>query len=141
MKIVTKSVLVSTLVMALVTLIGCTTTTSGMIATGKPHANPEYAKHLVIHNDPLAAAIIIEEMNTRTTGGNLEVSLSLANLTSRNISAQYLFTWYDDNNFEVEQGSRAWTPVLLHGNSSVHMQALAPNPTVTTYKVNVRELQ
>jgi len=125
----------------LFTLAGCTTTTSGMIATGKPHGDAENAKHLVINNDPLADAIIIEQMNTRMTGGLLEVSLSLANLTNTDINAQYKFSWYDDSDFEVEQGSRAWTPIVLHGKSNTKMQALAPNSKVTTYKVNVRELK
>jgi uncharacterized protein YcfL len=140
MKMVTKSGLALLLCINLLALYGCASTTSGMVATGKPGGDPKYAKHLVINNDPLAEAIIIEQMNTRMTGGVLEVSLSLANLTSRDISAQYRFSWYDDANFEVEQGSRAWTPVILHGKSSTSMQARAPNPTVTTYKVNVREL-
>ena len=140
MTMLRNSAIKLSLALYLLTLMGCTTTTSGMVATGKPHGDPEYAKHLVINNDPLAAAIIIEQMNTRTTGGVLEVSLSLANLTSRDISAQYKFSWYDDSNFEVEPDSRAWTPIILHGKSSTSMQARAPNSKVTTYKVNVREL-
>jgi len=117
---------------------GCAT--SGIEATGKTEGDPEYAKHLVIHNEPLAKAITITDMKSRFKGGLLEVNVELSNLSSSDKSIQYRFSWYDDDNFEVEQGSRSWIPVVLHGKSSINMQAVAPNPSVTTYKVNVREL-
>lgn len=132
---------VSGLLLALLlisTLAGCAT--SGIEATGKPGADPEFAKHLVIHNEPLADKIIITDMQSRMRGDLLQVNVVLTNLSSRDQNIQYRFSWYDANNFEVEQGSRAWTPVTLHGNASFSMQAVAPNATVKTYKVNVREM-
>ncbi|MBL4608688.1 MAG: YcfL family protein [Pseudomonadales bacterium] len=135
-----KTYLLIGLLISAIGLSGCAT--SGMEAEGKPTDDPKYAKHLVIHNEALAAKIIIQEMHTRTArSGVLEVSVVLANLTSTDKNIQYRFSWYDADNFEVEQGSRAWTPVILHGKSKTSMQALAPNPTVTTYKVNVKELK
>ena len=126
------------LLLLTLTLSGCAT--SGLEATGKPLGDPAYAKFLVIHNEPLADKIIIQEMHSRITGGLLEVSIVLANLTATDKNIQYRFSWYDANNFEVEQGTEAWTPVTLHGKATVNMQAMAPNASVTTYKINVREL-
>ncbi len=117
---------------------GCTT--SGMEATGRPGADAEFAKHLVIYNEALASDVIIQDMNTRVTGGLLEVNVVLANLTGSDKKIQYRFSWYDDENFEVEAGAGNWTPLLLNGFAKKSMHALAPNPTVKTYKVNVREL-
>ncbi|PCI50035.1 MAG: hypothetical protein COB51_03585 [Moraxellaceae bacterium] len=118
---------------------GCTT--SGIEATGSPNVAPEYAKHLVLHNESLANKVIIQQMNTRRSTGVLEVSAVLANLTSTNKKIQYRFSWYDADNFEVEKGARSWTPVTLSGKSTINMQAVAPNPTVTSYKINVKELK
>jgi len=128
----------SALLSGVLLLAGCAT--SGIEATGKTEGDPEYAKHLVIHNEPLAKAITITDMKSRFKGGLLEVNVELSNLSSSDKSIQYRFSWYDAGNFEVEQGSRSWIPVVLHGKSSFNMQAVAPNPSVTTYKVNVREL-
>lgn len=126
-------------VMGLILLLGgCAT--SGLEATGKPDANPEFAKHLVIHNESLANAVMITDMLSRRSGDLLEVSVVLTNLTSTDKNIQYRFSWFDADNFEVEQGSRSWNPVVLHGHASVTMKAVAPNTKVTTYKVNVREL-
>ena len=118
---------------------GCAT--SGMEATGKTTGDPEYAKHLVIHNEPLANKIIIQEMHSRFTGDLLEASVVLANLTSTDKSIQYKFSWYDKDSFEVDPGSDSWTPAVMHGNATINMRAVAPNPSVKTYKVNVRELK
>lgn len=126
-------------VMGLILLLGgCAT--SGLDATGKPDANPEFAKHLVIHNESLANAVMITDMLSRRSGDLLEVNVVLTNLTSTDKNIQYRFSWFDADNFEVEQGSRSWNPVVLHGHASVTMKAVAPNTKVTTYKVNVREL-
>ena len=117
---------------------GCAT--SGIEATGKPMGDPEFAKHLVIHNESLAGDIMITDMHSRVTGGLLEVNVVLTNQTSGDKNMQYRFTWYDKDKFEVEQGSRSWTPVTLHGNASASMKAVAPNSSVKVYKVNVREM-
>ena len=117
---------------------GCAT--SGIEATGKPMGDPEYAKHLVIHNESLAGNITITDMNSRVTGGLLEVNVVLTNLTSTDKHIQYQFSWYDADNFEVEQGSRSWTPVTLNGHANTSMKAVAPNSSVKSYKVNVREM-
>lgn len=133
-----RAMIGATMGLLLIGATGCTT--SGLEAIGKP-GDPKLEKHLVIHNDVLAGKITIAEMNTRTTGGLLEVSLVLANLSDSDKKMQYRFSWYDSANFEVEQGTGPWTPIVLHGKASANLQAVAPNTTVTTYKLNVREMQ
>jgi len=128
----------SALLSGVVLLAGCAT--SGIEGTGKTEGDPEYAKHLVIHNEPLAKAITITDMKSRFKGDLLEVNVVLSNLTSSDKNIQYRFAWYDGDDFEVEQEGRSWIPVVLHGKSSTTMRAVAPNPSVKTYKVNVREL-
>lgn len=128
----------SAVLMGLVLLAGCAT--SGMVATGKTTGDPKLAKHLVIHNETLAVNITITEMKTRFKGGLLEVDVELTNLSGSDQSIQYRFSWFDSDNFEVEQGTRPWVPAVLNGNTTINMQAVAPNTSVKTYKVNVREL-
>lgn len=127
------------LIMVVIGLCGCAT--SGIEATGKPNAEPDYAKHLVIHNETLADKVIIQAMQSRSQNGLLEVSIVLANLTNTDKNIQYRFAWYDEDDFEVEQGSRSWTPLTLTGKATANLRALAPNPSVSTYKINVRELR
>jgi len=125
------------LLVAVLASAGCAT--SGIEAIGKPMGDPKDAKHLVLHNESLAGNITISEMNSRVTGGLLEVDVVLTNLTSTDMAVEHRFTWYDADNFEVEKGGRSWTPVVLHGHAETSMKAMAPNPSVQSYKVNVRE--
>ena len=134
-----RNTLISGLFCGALLIQGCAT--SGIEGTGNPNAAPEHAKHLVLHNETLANKIIIQQMNVRKKAGLLQVSAVLANLTSRDKKIQYRFSWYDADNFEVEKDIRSWNPVVLSGKSTIHMQAVAPNPTVTSYKINVKELK
>lgn len=118
---------------------GCAT--SGIEASGSAQVTTDYAKHLVLHNESLANKVIIQQMNLRRSAGVLEVSAVLANLTSTDKKIQYRFSWFDADNFEVEKDSRSWTPTILSGKSTTSLQAVAPNPTVTSYKINVKELK
>lgn len=124
------------LLAALLLSTGCTT--SGLETIGKPEADHD-KKHLVIHNETLANAVTIKSMRTRKVGNQLEVDVTLTNLTSRDKQVKYRFSWFDADEFQVEPDNNAWTPVTLHGAASVQLKALAPNATATSYKLNVRE--
>lgn len=125
--------------LSVLVIAGCAT--SGMEATGKPTGDPKFAKHLEIHNDSLANKIFITEMHSRFKGDLLEANVVLSNLTSSDKNIQYKFSWYDADNFEVDPGADSWTPAIMHGRANVNMKAVAPNPSVKTFKVNVRELK
>ncbi len=127
----TTGALLTTILMA-----GCAT--SGIEAIGKP-ADAKVKKHLIIHNEPLADKITITRMRTRMAGDLLSVEITLTNLSSRDMNIQYRFSWYDADDFEVEQDKHGWTPLTLHGYADSNVTAVAPNPLVKSYKVNVRE--
>jgi len=114
--------------------------TSGIEAIGTPE-DPDVKKHLLIHNDSLANQVTISDMRSRTVhnGNLLEVSLTLSNLTNRDKAMQYRFSWFDGDEFEVEAGVEGWAPVSLHGKGSVSINGLAPNSSVKSYRLNVKE--
>lgn len=125
------------LILASLLIAGCATT-SGLEFIGKPNSEND-RKHLVIHNESLANKITISSAQTRTTGDLLEVNLTVQNLTNRDRRVQYRFSWFDRDGFEVEAGSESWTPVVMHGASEFNIQALAPNTSIQSFKLNVRE--
>lgn len=116
-------------------LVACST--SGIEAIGKPD-DAEVKKHLLIHSDALANKVTISDMRSREVGGLLEVNLKLANLTSSDKAVEYRFSWFDADEFEVEAGTNAWTPVSLHGAQSVTVRGVAPNGSVKSYRLNVK---
>ena len=128
----------SAVLMTVILSTGCVT--SGIEAIGRP-SDANVKKHLIIHNEPLADKITISKMRSRTAGDLLSVEITLTNLSSRDMNIQYRFSWYDADDFEVEQGKHSWTPLTLHGYADSNLQALAPSPSVKSYKVNVREIR
>ncbi len=116
-------------------LVACST--SGIEAIGKPD-DADVKKHLLIHSDALANKVTISDMRSREVGGLLEVNLKLANLTSSDKAVEYRFSWFDADEFEVEAGTDAWTPVNLHGAQSVTVRGVAPNGSVKSYRLNVK---
>jgi uncharacterized protein YcfL len=134
-----KLVYRSALLIAVLIVAACSST-SGMVATHKSGGDPQFAKHLEIHNSALEGDIIISDMKMRRTGGLLEVQVTLANQTGSDQNVQYRFAWFDDDNFEVDKDAGAWTALLMHGNELKTMNAIAPNPRASTYKLQVREL-
>jgi len=122
--------------LSLALIAGCAT--SGMEMIVQPNAANDQ-KHLVVHNESLANKITITSVQTRMVGGQLEANLALRNLTSRDKLIQYRFSWFDKDNFEIEPGREAWTPVAMHGAAEVNVNGLAPNPSAQTFKLNVRE--
>lgn len=117
-------------------LAGCAT--SGLEMQVNPNAENDQ-KHLIIHNDSLANKITINAVQTRMVGEQLEVHLSIQNLTNRDKKVQYRFAWFDAENFEVESGTESWTPIVLHGAAQMNIRGLAPNTSVQSFKLVVRE--
>ena len=131
-----KILVVTLLVVSVAGLSSCTT--SGLEAIGKPDAEVDQ-KHLVIHNDNLASSITIAAINNRQVGDLLEAHIALANLSSSDKNVQYRFTWFDTDDFPVAPDDTGWTPVTLYGAATVNLKGLAPNTSVTSFKLNVRE--
>lgn len=120
----------------IVWLSGCATSGLEMVADPDAEVNQ---KHLIIHNDSLASQVIITSVQTRTINNLLEANLTIKNLTSRDKHMQYRFSWFDADKFEVEAGVENWVPIIMHGAAEVNIKGLAPNETVRSFKLNVRE--
>ena len=120
----------------ILTLSGCAT--SGLEVVGQPNAEND-KKALIIHNQSLANIITIDSMKSRERGGLLQVNVTLKNLANSTNRMQYKFSWFDAEGFEVEPEASAWTPITLHGAASVTLDDSAPNSSVKSYKINVRE--
>ena len=139
MRLIVRNLLLLSGVLSIVAMSACSST-SGMVATHRSTGDPKFAKHLEINNSALEGDVIITNMRMRRTGDLLDVQVELTNLTGSDQNIQYKFAWFDEDNFEVDKDSRAWTPILIHGNDKVTMSAVAPNPRASTYKLIVREL-
>lgn len=103
-------------------------TTAGGIAT-----------QLNIENSRLQRKIAIDvNADARRVNGALEVNARLTNRTKKTRSFEYKFLWYDQSNFEISRSRGNWTPMTIDGRENMGLQATAPTPEATSFKLQLR---
>jgi uncharacterized protein YcfL len=121
--------------MVVIALAACT---SGTVGSAKPVENG-YESSINYNNTVLATRVKVQNILTRKVGDLLQVSAELHNLWDINLDFEYKFRFYDKDGFEVAADGRPWTPVLLKGNETRSIQAVAPNPTAVSFKIYVND--
>ncbi len=126
--------IVSSLIMA-----GCATTT-GITGSVDPSAEAEKSSLIEVQNKSLAKKVSITSFKNKVVNDLLNVQVEIANDFSSTRELQYRFSWFDAAGFEIEQEGGRWQPIVMHGGSVTTLRAVAPNPTVKSYKIVLREL-
>lgn len=135
------------IVLAMLYASGCSST-AGIEATVDRSTGH---KQVVFRDKALAKRIKIENLNSGVTGGLLRASVTVRNTfrnmprpigylypTYKTLEFQYKFSWFDENGFEIDPDSDAWTPVTIHGQESKTLQGVAPNPSARMFKILIR---
>lgn len=87
------------------------------------------------NNGVLADSLRISETHTGYAGNLLKVQATITNDSNDNLDFRYKFKWLDKDGFEVAVDGRPWTPMLITPYESKSVQALAPNPSVSSFKI------
>jgi len=85
----------------------------------------------------LWGGLTVEDVRSGWAGNLLRAQVVLRNIDDDAESLKYKFKWYDKDGFEVAGDGRPWTPITISGHESKAIQAVAPNPTVQTFRVMV----
>lgn len=121
-------------------LMSCTTSgIEGQVQGGSPE-NPVFTQKLIVHSDSLARKIVLTDIRSHFVADLLAATVVLQNKSDRNQSFQYKFSWFDQDGIEIEADAGHWEPLVLHGQQSSSVQAMAPNTSARSYKINVRKL-
>ena len=113
--------------------------THGIEATAAPSAESgEYATRLVIEHKGLARAIEIVDIKQRYVGDRVQQHVTLRNKVKRTAHIKYKFAWYDDEDIEVSPEAEAWKPLILYGKGTKSVSGVAPNPTATSFKIEIK---
>ncbi len=123
---------------------GCQYGSSGIQANAAVVQTPEggmsTSKYVMINNSKLAKGIQVVDLRQTFAGDILQAQVSVVSKSSRTQNFQYKFQWYNAQGIEVEADRFPWTPVVLSGMDSKSLSAVAPNPTVREFRVNIRAL-
>lgn len=110
-------------------LTGCTTATIAMQGDG------ENDPRVVFEEQNFTTKLQVLDIKSRRLGDLLQVSATLRNRWDMKMSFAYQFRFYDADGFPVGLESRPWIPLYMVGDDVIDVTALAPNPSVTDFKL------
>lgn len=87
----------------------------------------------------LAASLSIVDTKTAHSGNLMKAQATIKNESRSALNFQYKFKWLDKDGFEVAIDGRPWTPLTITPYESKSVQAVAPNPTVASFKILVQD--
>ena len=108
-------------------------------ATVSPEPDGSVKQIIVSNSGFLSANLIIEDTKMGKAGDLLRVQATIKNQSSGDLSFQYKFKWLDKDDFEVAIDGRPWQPLTITGYESKSVQAVAPNPTATSFQILVQD--
>ena len=93
---------------------------------------------VTVYNPLLARYIKITELKTVFTGDLLQANVTVFSKSLDTLNLQYKFRWYNSEGMEVLPEFSPWQPLVLYGKETKGIQALAPNPEVKEFKIEIR---
>lgn len=124
-------------------LLGVVLTASGCAvnetATVTTNSAGEQSGVLVSNSGFLSANLSIADTKIGKAGDLMRVQATIENKSRNDASFQYKFKWMDKDGFEVSVGGRPWQPLTITAYESKAVQAVAPNPSATTFQILVQD--
>jgi uncharacterized protein YcfL len=128
----------SKLISSIIAVCAISACTSGTV--GSLNKSDEgYTSNINYNNTMLATRLKVSDIKSRKVGDLLQVSVDLHNHWDFNLDFEYKFKFFDKDGFEVGNDSRPWTPILLTGNETASVKAIAPNPSAENFKIYVKD--
>lgn len=121
-------------------LSGCVATSgiSGSAAVVKGPEGYMQESRVMVDNDSLARAIKITDLKSTFAGDLLKANVMLHSKRTDTLTLQYKFRWYNSQGIEIEPESSPWQPIIIYGRETKSVQAVAPNPSVKEFKIEIR---
>jgi uncharacterized protein YcfL len=83
----------------------------------------------------LADSLRITNTNIGYAGNLMKAQVTITNDSNDHLDFRYKFKWLDKNDFEVAVDGRPWIPMTITPYESKNVQAVAPNPTASSFKI------
>jgi uncharacterized protein YcfL len=86
-------------------------------------------------------AIEVTQVDGTMVGNLYSGTVVVTNTSSSTEEFQYQFTWYDENDRELEIDSHGWSPAIVYGKDQKTLSNVAPNPEAAKFRVSIRDLK
>lgn len=122
----------------LVTVFAISACTSGTVGS-IDKTEQGFESNINYNNTILATRLKVSDIRSRKVNDIMQVSVDLHNHWDFDLDFEYKFKFFDKDGFEVAADGRPWTPIVLTGNETASVQAVAPNPSAETFKIYVKD--
>lgn len=121
---------------------GCATKTSGLegaaASVETPEGDMQSSKFVIVNNPKLARGLQIVDLKNSFAGDLLKAQVTLVSKYSSTLKFQYKFAWFNKDGIEIDPDAGPWNPLIMYGNESKTVQAVAPNPSAREFKIKLR---
>ncbi|HHO76205.1 MAG TPA: DUF1425 domain-containing protein [Deltaproteobacteria bacterium] len=92
-----------------------------------------------VNDSSLSRKITFGEVSIRALGlgSSMEAQVILQNSSSKDVTFEYRFIWYDAAGFELSTVT-SWIPAYLSGKEARGFKSTAPGPNATSFKCMIR---
>lgn len=105
-----------------------------------PLSTPDMIADKRVVTDPsLGRKVSIVSVNQGATGNLLRIQVEVENKTYSPQTFNYQFSWIDENGFAVTSPAPIWKSAQVNGRERTFLSAIAPNPRVTDFRLNLLE--
>jgi len=115
--------------------------TSGMSGVVNVRPDGQMESRVKIDNRFLYSNIKFTDLRSTFSGDLLVAHASMISTKNAALDVQYKFRWYDAQGLEVAPDAAPWQPLKLYGGDTKGLQAVAPNPSVKEFKIEIRYTQ
>ncbi len=103
--------------------------------------NDQLASRVRYDDTRMAGSLqVLGAVTRQNPDGFILAQVEVQNLSKRNYSIQYLFSWFDQNGMEIYPGRRPWQQKVLHGGEIANLQGASPYPEAVEFKIHFRNL-
>jgi uncharacterized protein YcfL len=112
--------------------------TSGIAGSVNVRPNGVQESRVKIDNQFLSSNLKFTGLVATFSGDMLVAHAEVTSKHNSALDVQYKFRWYDASGLEVAPDGAPWQPLKLFGGESKGLQAVAPNPSVKEFKIEIR---
>ena len=118
---------------------GCATNTTGTMVSARVESQSGTIETRIVRNNFwLSGSIKIEDLRASFAGDMLTANAVVTSMRSKTLELQYKFRWYNAQGVEVAPDGAPWQPLMIYGRETKSLQAVAPDPGVREFKIEIR---
>ena len=117
-------------------ILGCTSVNTAKISQNN---TDDYSQLLRSDNKILLTRIAIKDVKAANAGDLMRTNVVLHNRWHFTLDFSYQVRWYDENDFEIDPGSRPWSPIVISGKDDLTVQSTAPRASATQFKIYIKD--